>query len=58
MTGGPDPSGRWRVAKQSGQGSHQLTAMAGATALAAVPDGVDVRAGDEVEIIPLGTVDP
>jgi hypothetical protein len=31
--------------------------MAGATALAVVPDGVDVGAGDEVEIITLGTLD-
>lgn len=58
VAGGPDPHGRWRIHKLGGQGSHQLTAMAEATALAVVPDGVDVVAGDEVEIIPLGTLGP
>ncbi|MEZ5247544.1 MAG: molybdopterin molybdotransferase MoeA [Acidimicrobiales bacterium] len=57
VDGGPDETGRWHVHKLGGQGSHQLTAMAGATALAVVPDGIDVGAGDEVEIIPLGTLD-
>ena len=57
VVGGPDETGRWHIRKLDGQGSHQLTAMAGATALAVVPDCVDVRAGDEVEIIPLGTLD-
>lgn len=57
VVGGPDETGRWHIRKLDGQGSHQLTAMAGATALAVVPDRVDVRAGDEVEIIPLGTLD-
>jgi molybdenum cofactor synthesis domain-containing protein len=37
----------------SGQGSHQLTASAGADALAVLPDGVGVGAGDPVELIPL-----
>ncbi|MEQ8840134.1 MAG: molybdopterin molybdotransferase MoeA [Acidimicrobiales bacterium] len=58
VEGGPDETGRWHVRKLSGQGSHQLTAMARATALAIVPDQVDVGAGDEVEIIPLGTLGP
>ncbi|MDW3217454.1 MAG: molybdopterin molybdotransferase MoeA [Acidimicrobiales bacterium] len=57
VDGGPDDFGRWRIRKLGGQGSHQLTAMARATALAVVPDGVDIREGDEVEIIPLGTLD-
>lgn len=58
VDGGPDETGRWRIAKLAGQGSHQLTAMATATALAIVPDGVDIGPGDEVEIIPLGTLGP
>ena len=37
----------------SGQGSHQLTASAGADALAVLPDGDGVRAGDAVELLPL-----
>ena len=57
VSGGPDQTGRWHVRKLGGQGSHQLTAMANATALAIVPDGVDIDAGDEVEIIPLATVE-
>ena len=57
VVGGPDETGRWHIRKLDGQGSHQLTAMAGATALAVVPDRIDVRAGDEVEIIPLATLD-
>jgi molybdopterin molybdotransferase len=36
-----------------GQGSHQLAAMAAANALAVLPDGDGVPAGDEVEVIPL-----
>lgn len=56
VTGGPDESGRWRIRRLAGQGSHQLTAMARADALAIIPDGVEIAAGDEVEIIALGTV--
>lgn len=56
VVGGPDETGRWHVRKLSGQGSHQLSAMAHASALAVVPDRVDIAVGDEVEIIPLGTV--
>jgi len=56
VDGGPDDTGRWHIRKLGGQGSHQLTAMANATALAVVPDQVDIRAGDEVEIIRLGTL--
>ncbi|MDE0065820.1 MAG: molybdopterin molybdotransferase MoeA [Acidimicrobiaceae bacterium] len=56
VTGGPDETGRWHVRKLTGQGSHQLTAMARASALAIVPEGVEIGAGDEVEIIGLGTV--
>lgn len=56
VAGEPDATGRWHIRKLGGQGSHQLTAMARADALAVVPDGVDVAAGDEVDIIPLGTL--
>lgn len=56
VTGGPDETGRWYVRKLAGQGSHQLSAMARANALAIVPDRLEIAAGDEVEIIPLGTV--
>lgn len=56
MNGGPDDTGRWHVRKLGGQGSHQLTGMANATALAVVPDQVDIQVGDEVDIIPLGTL--
>jgi molybdopterin biosynthesis enzyme len=58
VAGEPDETGRWHIRKLGGQGSHQLTAMANASALAIVPDQVDIQAGDEVEIIPLGTVAP
>jgi molybdenum cofactor synthesis domain-containing protein len=37
----------------TGQGSHQLTASAGADALAVLPDGEGVRAGGAVELVPL-----
>jgi molybdopterin molybdotransferase len=36
------------------QGSHQLTAMARANALAVLPDGEGVDAGDRVDVIPVG----
>jgi molybdenum cofactor synthesis domain-containing protein len=45
--------GRLRVRSAGGQGSHQLAAMAAANALAVLPDGPGVAAGDEVEVIPL-----
>ena len=56
VTGGPDDTGRWHIRRLTGQGSHQLTAMARADALAIIPDGTEIAAGDEVEIIPMGTV--
>ncbi len=56
VDGERDADGRWHVRRLAGQGSHQLTDMARARALAVVPDGVTVEAGDEVEIIPLGTL--
>ena len=48
-----DETGRWHVRRAGGQGSHQLTAMARADALALSPDGATIEAGDEVEILPL-----
>ncbi len=58
VAGGPDETGRWHVRRLTGQGSHQLAAMARASALAIVPDRTEIAAGDEVGIIPLGTVFP
>jgi molybdopterin molybdotransferase len=41
--------GTFRVISAGGQGSHQLTAMAGADALAVLPDGPGAAAGDDLE---------
>ncbi len=49
-----DETGRWHVHPAGGQGSHQLTTMARADALALVPDGADIGPGEEVEILVLG----
>jgi molybdenum cofactor synthesis domain-containing protein len=43
--------GEYRVQSAGGQGSHQLSAMAEANALAVLPDGTGVELGDAVEII-------
>lgn len=53
VEGRRDETGRWHVRRAGGQGSHQLTAMARADALAVSPDGVEIEPGDEVEILPL-----
>ena len=53
VEGHQDPTGRWHVRRAGGQGSHQLTAMARADALALAPDGVEIGPGDEVQILPL-----
>ena len=53
VEGDVDESGRWHVRRAGGQGSHQLTAMARADALAVVPDHTEIGPGDEVEIIVL-----
>ncbi len=45
--------GELRVRPLDGQGSHQLRAMAGANALAVLPDGEGRRAGEPVEVIVL-----
>ena len=53
VEGRVDETGRWHVRRAGGQGSHQLTAMARADALALSPDGATIEAGDEVQILPL-----
>ena len=45
--------GRLHARSAGGQGSHQLAAMAAANALAVLPDGDGVSAGDELDVIPL-----
>ena len=45
--------GGLQVRSAGGQGSHHLTAMARAHALAVLPDGDGVITGDDVEVIPL-----
>ena len=47
------PDGRYHVRPVGGQGSHQLVATAAATALAVVPDGDGVEAGNPVDVIAL-----
>lgn len=42
-----------RARSAGGQGSHQLTAMAGADGLAVLPDGLGAADGDTVEVIDL-----
>ena len=49
--------GRFTVRSSGGQGSHQLTAMAAANALAILPDGPGTEAGAEVEILLFGTAE-
>lgn len=46
--------GRYVVRSAGGQGSHQLAVMAAANALAVLPDGDGVAAGDEVAVLLLG----
>ncbi len=46
-----DERGVLHVARSGGQGSHQLAAMTRADALAVVPDGAEVTAGDPVDVI-------
>ncbi|HWE71485.1 MAG TPA: gephyrin-like molybdotransferase Glp, partial [Acidimicrobiales bacterium] len=46
-----DPEGGWRVRPMVGQDSHQLRAMADANALAVLPDGEGVGAGQRVEVL-------
>jgi molybdopterin biosynthesis enzyme len=43
--------GVYRVRSAGGQGSHQLSAMAAANALAVLPDGDGVGPGDRVDVL-------
>lgn len=43
--------GRYSASFSGGQGSHQLSAMAAANALAIVPDGEGISAGSEVDLL-------
>ncbi len=43
--------GRIEVRSAGGQGSHMLWAMAKSNALAVVPDGTGIRAGDKVDVL-------
>jgi molybdopterin molybdotransferase len=47
----PGADGRWRLRPLAGQDSHQLLAMADANALAVLPDGRGVSAGDTVGVL-------
>jgi molybdenum cofactor synthesis domain-containing protein len=46
--------GAFRVRSAGGQGSHHLSAMAGANALAVLPDGDGAAAGGSVQVLLLG----
>src|SRR5207302_10593758 len=50
----PGGDGRFHVRSSGGQASHQLSAMALANALALIPDGAGVEAGDSVTTMLLG----
>ncbi|MEM1335765.1 MAG: molybdopterin molybdenumtransferase MoeA, partial [Actinomycetota bacterium] len=43
--------GRYHVTPVGAQGSHQLAATATADAMAILPDGDGVAAGDDVEVV-------
>ena len=43
--------GRYEASFSGGQGSHQLSAMAAANALAVVPDGEGIAVGDSVDLL-------
>jgi molybdopterin molybdotransferase len=49
-----EADGRWHVRSAGQQGSHQLTAMAHADALAVVPDREGVKSGGVVQVLILG----
>ncbi|CAN5579071.1 molybdopterin molybdotransferase MoeA [soil metagenome] len=50
--------GRYHVRSAGGQGSHQLSAMAAANALAVVADGDGIAAGAEARVLLVGEVAP
>lgn len=43
--------GRYEATFSGGQGSHQLSAMAGANALAVLPDGHGIEVGQSVDLL-------
>jgi molybdopterin biosynthesis enzyme len=45
------PDGHWSVRSAGGQGSHQLAGLAAANALAVIPDGGGVGAGDTMRVM-------
>jgi len=51
-----DDDGRWRACPLADQGSHMLSAMARADALAFLVDGYGVHRGETVNVMPLGTL--
>jgi molybdopterin biosynthesis enzyme len=51
------PDGRIVTRSAGEQGSHQLSALAAANALALVPDGDGVRTGGEVQILLIGQLE-
>jgi len=51
VVAGVDRTGRLHVRPSGGQDSHQLRSLAGANALAILPDGPGARAGDEIGVL-------
>lgn len=47
----PNADGRYTASFSGGQGSHQLSAMAAANALAMIPNGDGVKAGEPVDLL-------
>ena len=46
-----EADGRYHVRSAGGQGSHHMTAMANASALAVLPDGGGVAVGGNVDLL-------
>jgi UTP--glucose-1-phosphate uridylyltransferase/molybdopterin molybdotransferase len=51
VTGEFADDGRYHVVPVAAQGSHQLAATASADAMAVVPDGEGISAGDDVAVL-------
>ncbi len=47
----PTDDGRYEASFSGGQGSHQLSAMAAANALAVIPNGDGIKAGEPVDLL-------
>ena len=47
----PTDDGRYAASFSGGQGSHQLSAMAAANALAVIPNGEGIKTGDPVDLL-------